>query len=710
MPAEWKFQSWQDAEGWRDGSISRSGGESLGLRGINGGWSTTVPTKPGAVHTVRFVYRSEKAKGRIVLYVRDPSAARKVETILYKPLPIIDSNQTGQFVDGVYTGGADADGWIAFEGGAFIPEARTTSVNLLIKLRGADHDAKVWLDDVVVTVEEPRPIPDTAKLLFSDASGKVWAENENRKVLPSQKPPTGAPAKEIGISAAKGEYESFQLVVTPNREWKDVKWTWSGFTGPAELDASVLRCRRVELIPIEETYGPYGYKGLNPDPLTDPLPCTVPAGTNQAFWFTLQVPSEQQTGIYRTELALVPDAQTVLKIPVQLHVRNFSVSMAPSIAVTSHFRAPLALARESGPEDEVLQRYYRNCFDHRSTCSPGVQVGIRRRGDTVTVDAERYIEHLRFMRDELGSDHINVPSLWIGHAEGHLMPADAQWKGRTIFSNPELTVLNPEFEKPFRDYMGQLCERLKNEKLFVNPTVRFFDEPRFEDQATVNGLRTLSKLLLDIDPELTVSIAASYPHPGLIDVIRLWILHTDAWDRNLHWIEAARKAGCYISVYNNGINYPEHRPIRIRLWPWLLWKYGVDGTHSWWGMVCWRNEMADPWTAGRGSSGVMLYPPRSADEKGPIDSIRWELFREGLEDYEYMRLANDLADRLTAQSKLKSVQIGRDALAEAVGLVEKWPNVKAANDEPYTLDAGAVALARNRLAEAIETMQQELDN
>jgi len=124
--------------------------------------------------------------------------------------------------------------------------------------------------------------------------------------------------------------------------------------------------------------------------------------------------------------------------------------------------------------------------------------------------------------------------------------------------------------------------------------------------------------------------------------------------------------------------------------------------------VCWRGDMEDPWTAGQGGSGVLMYPPRSPKEKGPIDSVRWELFREGLEDYEYLRLADALARELTRQGMAAEAKAGRDAVAAAMKLVERWPCVRAANDEPYTLDVRAVAVARERLAQAVEAMQARL--
>ncbi len=166
-------------------------------------------------------------------------------------------------------------------------------------------------------------------------------------------------------------------------------------------------------------------------------------------------------------------------------------------------------------------------------------------------------------------------------------------------------------------------------------------------------------------------------------------------------------AGCRIGVYNNAVNLPEHRRMRLRLWPWLLARYDVDSTYSWWGTVAWRGAMEDPWTAGQGDSGVLLYPPR-AGETGPIESVRWELFREGLEDYAYLELARDLADRAAAKLGAPAAARARATLDQALSLVERWPNVKTAGDEPYTLDPRELAAARKGLAESIIALRAAL--
>ena len=708
QPEAWSFYSWHDSVGTWETEHVHGRKRSIGMKGPNSGWSTTLPVEPGKIYSIRLHYRSEGGPSRIILYVRNLNAPRKEQVVLYKPHRTIDAQQHGTFVDGVYVDGADEKGWAPFEGGDFVPPEGVKSLRLLIKHISGNPDARVWIDDVVVTASEPRAVPETAKLLRTLDGAAVWTDSENRKILPKQEPPTGAPQDGIALAAARGECESFQIAVTPQSEWRDVQWSWGNFGGPGPLPASALRCRRVETIPIARPHGPYGHKGLNPDPLTERLPCTIPAQTNQSFWFTLRVPADLKPGRYETQLALSANGKEACRVPLRLRVRDFALPRRPSLDVRSGLRTGVMLKREQGEKEGILKRYYRNICEHRSRCTPGARVHVTVDGDRAAVDAAEYLAHLRFMRDELGVKRFVIPSLWIGHRGTHRMPRDAQWQRRPIFANDALTELNPEFEKPFRDYMGQLVKQIKDEGLFLSPSVRFIDEPNLNDEATVNGIRTLAKLLLDIDPGFTICMTASWPHPKLTDLSKLWVLHTDAWSRHYDRIKAAREAGCRIYVYNNAVNYPEHRPIRVRLWPWLLRKYAVDGTYSWWGTVCWRGEMEDPWTCGQGSSGVLLYPPRSKEEHGPIDSVRWELFREGLEDYEYMRLAEQLADRLEAAGKADAARKGRAAVAEALSLVERWPNVRAANDEPYTLDVEAVAQARAQLADAIEEMQKAL--
>lgn len=708
-PAAWRFHSWRDARGWWADDHTHSGSHSLGIAGINGGWSTDVPVEAGSLYTLRLHYRAVNGRSRLLAFVRCPGDDGELRSLLYIPEVTIEHTQRGEFVGGEWTGGADERGWVDADLGDFRVPDGVREVSLLVKLTSERQDARLWIDDVVIRrVQEPR-IRDTARIVGEFEGGVVWTDNENRKILPERDPPDGRPLRALRVRAAGGEYESFQLAVTPEREARDVTFDWGDLTGRGTIPAANVRCRRIETVMITEPLGPYGHEGLNPDPLTERLPVSIPAGVNQGFWFTLRVPQDQPAGNYRCEVALVIDGERVATVPLHLRVRRFSIPRRAGLDVHSHLRAAIALQRETGDEDEVLRRYYRDIYEHRSRCTPGVPVRVRVRGERAEVDVARRIEHMQFMRDELGARRFNVPSLWISHRGEHAMPPDASWEGIPIFAGDDLSRLNPDFVAPFTDYMRQMCAALKAGGVFLEPTVRFVDEMRLSEPRTYNAVRALSELLLSIEPELRIAHTVGEPEPRLFDVTHAWVLHTGGWERSLPEIEAARADGDAILVYNNAVNYPEHRPIRVRLWPWLLRTYEVDGTYSWWGTVCWRGDMEDPWTAGVGSSGVLLYPPRTPDEHGPIDSIRWELFREGLEDYEYMAMADDLARRCGEAGLAEAANTGRGAVDEALALVERWPSVRRANDQPYTLDVAAVDDARRALAIAIEQMQAALE-
>ncbi len=707
-PADWSYYSWQDSRGWWDTEHAHTGARSLGLEGPNGGWSTVVPVTPGAVYTLSLHYRAEGGPSRVTVFVRYPVGVREMQSLLYLPTPTIPADRQGQFVDGVWVGGADEEGWVQADIGDFRAPEGEDAVSLLIKLTSDNPVARLWLDDVIVTAAEVREVADTARLLAKFPAGVLWTDSENAKILPDREPPAGEPLDAVRLSAARGEFESFQLAVTPTNGAQAVDFAWGDLSGPRTLSRDALRVRRIECVDIQRAMGPYGHQGLNPDALTEMLPVDIPAGVNQGFWFTLQVPEDQPPGDYEGELALTVGDEAVVTVPLRLHLHDFAIPARPSLNVRSNVRFNLVLEREAGDPDEIMRRYYEDVYGHRSRCAPGVQPRVRVQDGRVELDAAEYIEHLVFMRDELGATRFDIPSLWIGHGGDHLMPRDAQWRGIAIFANDALTELNPEFEVPFREYMGRLVAALRDAGVFLEPSVRFIDEPRLDDEPTRNGIRALSELLLDIEPELQIANTVSSPHPELLDVTHQWVLHTDAWDRSVPQIEMARAAGDAILVYNNAVNYPEHNPIRVRLWPWLLRAYAVDGTYSWWGTVCWRGDVADPWSAGAGSSGVLMYPPRTPDERGPIDSVRWELFREGLEDYEYMEMAADLAQRLEDAGNADAARIGREAIDRALSLVERWPVVRTANDQPYTLDVTAVDDAREALAAAIEQMQDAL--
>lgn len=102
--------------------------------------------------------------------------------------------------------------------------------------------------------------------------------------------------------------------------------------------------------------------------------------------------------------------------------------------------------------------------------------------------------------------------------------------------------------------------------------------------------------------------------------------------------------------------------------------------------------------------GRFLYPPNRNPGRdktkylcGPVNSVRWEILRERIEDYEYFVML----DRLVKEARAK----GRDAklVAEAASLLDVPPTIFK-NGQEYTKDPLDLLRYRNKIAEMIEML------
>jgi hypothetical protein len=95
-----------------------------------------------------------------------------------------------------------------------------------------------------------------------------------------------------------------------------------------------------------------------------------------------------------------------------------------------------------------------------------------------------------------------------------------------------------------------------------------------------------------------------------------------------------------------------------------------------------------------------VYPdPRG---QGVVDSVRWELLREGLEDFEMLRMLREAVDAASASTKLsdeqrRGVEEGRKVFEEELPKL-----IGGVND--FSWDAAAVERVRKRAGEALSAL------
>jgi hypothetical protein len=112
----------------------------------------------------------------------------------------------------------------------------------------------------------------------------------------------------------------------------------------------------------------------------------------------------------------------------------------------------------------------------------------------------------------------------------------------------------------------------------------------------------------------------------------------DTW---IYWLYGTRPP------YFNPITL-DHPGIEGKFTGWFLWKYRVRGI-AYYSLNDWsQNPWTDPMTSGHNGDTFMLYPPSESNTAIPygsnghrfVPSIRFELMRDSLEDYEYLYVLN----------------------------------------------------------------------
>jgi Domain of unknown function (DUF4091)/Family of unknown function (DUF6067) len=135
-------------------------------------------------------------------------------------------------------------------------------------------------------------------------------------------------------------------------------------------------------------------------------------------------------------------------------------------------------------------------------------------------------------------------------------------------------------------------------------------------------------------------------------------------------IPARRRAGkrtlLYTAVtplYPNTFVFSD--PLESRYLGWIVWKWDFDGYIRWawnfWPAALWDQPFYT-WPSG---DMYFVYPGPA----GPVDSIRWEMLRKGLEDYECLWMARDGLEKLRRAGRASDLtaRAGKD-LERAVTL------------------------------------------
>jgi hypothetical protein len=451
---------------------------------------------------------------------------------------------------------------------------------------------------------------------------------------------------DVALEAARGEYESFQVVLLAPR----------GGLGGFRFEASDLRTgdglRRIPsenvrfLEQVEQYVQPspgtaQSQVGWLPDallPIENVL--SLSAGEVKPVWVTLKVPLDAPAGHYRGKITVRADAGEPIGITVRLVVRDFAIPR------TGRFRTQGHLALEGLKEwyrevdsPRIRREFYRMLLEHRF--SPTSEYSAR-------LSPER--EDIAWAL-EAGANVLLVG----GFSSGPLDPS----------------IIGPAYQ--------WLVEHDCIDRAIIYIGDETDDFKAVREKATAIRRQW---------PRLRIMVGGSKPRTELIGYVDVWDPITfggktynfdpesarQAMERGeeVFWYTCVGPRAPFANIYN------DHPLTAIRALWWQAWKYGITGFEYWW-FNWWRTNLAlseggEPWPVGSrtrwdsrsydwaNGDGLLVYPGPGGQ---PLASLRLSVLRDAIEDWEVLFQLERAVEKATADAPAgtaESVRAARELL------------------------------------------------
>jgi hypothetical protein len=512
-----------------------------------------------------------------------------------------------------------------------------------------------------------RPPLASAARVLEDSELLVWTADPSEKIWPDTPPPGpwSRHARAAAVRAAGHEYATVAIVVRPRHDLDGVGAEATDLVCGAErIAAGNLALRYVDCVP--------GVLQDSPDPLPRLAgrSVAVRAGENLQLWATVYVPPLVPAGTYRGAIRLHARQGLRRELPIEVQVYGFS------LAVETHLRSLFTVQHLYGGPEWLAERSERYWGRRLAPNTPGYFALLRNL-------VRDYGEHrlapdlnawFRFLSDDERLDlhrHYGIaPVFGCGY---NLV--------NEYGSGESPGPIAPEVRARCRERWRQTAEALRGSGWADLAVAKIADEPSAAWMPAVQAAaEDLAAAMPDIQRFITIP-SARLPE-SLFGWVDTWCPAWGSFDFGGPQALARKAAGerfwTYAGEYKANNAYA---PVDIRVLFWLYWKYGISGTHY----------------SHHVHSCFLTYPndtyPHS-DGLEQIPSIRWEMIRHGLQDYEYLWMLQDLVQRRgpAAASYRHLLEVPRELAVDAL---------------TYAAGPGPLLQRRHQIARAIEALCPE---
>lgn len=486
---------------------------------------------------------------------------------------------------------------------------------------------------------------------------------------------TTAPKEIPSLSMAANEYESIQLVLVPL--WKDLEGVrvsagdLAHSSGAGVLPAADISVYRVDYVEI----GPPEYDwnveklGYYPDVLYPENTTSVPASQDaQPFFLTVRSRPSTPPGIYSGVVRVEAKDYAAIELPLSVQVYDFvlpdETHLDTSLWISEGFLKSFYKYPERVPF-AVRKRWYDFHLDHRVGPLMNLPLG-----------GGRMLEDFEYVMAR-GQNVLFIS-----------LPARLSEEEK------------PAFAAQLRETYDLLVAKGWADKALFYTR----DEIAVMGRTEIPDALAVSAFVRESVPEIPL-LQTSAPENAIVGLADIWCPTIDHFDPAFLAERMAQGDRLWFyTVWKRPGIMIEFPAVDYRTMLWQCWKYGAEG-FLYWGTTHWAYNVEGeerwpeapwkPWNRqpGHNGCGYLIYPGPNGE---PVDSIRFSLLRDGIEDYEYLYLLN-------TRYKVKGSVLTADLRGRIDAALGIDPGVLT-DHKNFTDDPAMVQRARHEIAELIEAL------
>lgn len=496
-------------------------------------------------------------------------------------------------------------------------------------------------------------------------SARLWTENAQAKILKNREY-TGKSEQTLRIAAAKNEYRGAQIQVFALQNIRRFDVRAGDLTNGSEKidksEISVFVEKHTKIVRKSNSIGEFLPGDEIPDALI-PLAAVrkkgedkIRKGENQGFYLDIRVREEVKAGIYRGFAEVVLNGAAV-NLPIELTVYDFAVpSITPVMNYWGMFDRTESMLNELDTSDEMAQAYFETMLQYRinSELLPFSGIGGTKRYVNLL---RKYYFHYGFStyrlpnsykECEYGGERIDFDAEELKEYVAAIARASAEDKVDYLAKAFVYFVGSRGIDEPQTEESYRKCQ------IFSKVYGQIREDVNAELKRELQGgeysfyVETVEKTVLSLPAVLTLCNQKQYWEIQNYDVHNFtYCLVAHGWDfprvRRSMFSQSAENwiYTCTGPVYPYPSAHIDDYAVSLRLIGWMMKAYDIKGYLNWGAAINRRSEYpyTQPDIGFSNGDGWIFYAGRYYGIRGPVPSLRAVAFRDGMQDYCWLDLA-----------------------------------------------------------------------